>query len=258
MKNIFKTLSLSKQGFHTLSAKSKSVGNSKYVTKNAFNSFQPSFFGQFNRSLFIQTETTPNPSSLKFIPGETVLPKEFGSTMSFRKSDNISHSPLAKRLFRINGVESVMFGELFISIVKNDTIQWSQLKPDVFSCLMDFFDSEKPAVLAKKVDENGNENENEEEDSEVVELIKELLDERIRPMVQEDGGDIFFISFDENTGVVVVRLAGACEGCPSSMVTLKSGVENMLMHYLPEVKRVDQFVEDDEINERTLTWTPST
>lgn len=213
------------------------------------------------RSLFIQTEETPNPASLKFIPGETVLdPNEgYGATMDFKKSDSLSNSPLAKRLFRLNGVENIMFGEGFVSVNKTDSVSWSQLKPEIFACLMDFFDTGKQAVTGPKVgdDQTSNNNDVTDEDDEIVVLVKELLEERIRPMVQEDGGDIFFHSYDSDTGIVIVRLAGSCEGCPSSTVTLKNGVENMLMHYIPEVSRVDQYIDDAELNQRTLNWTPS-
>ena len=213
------------------------------------------------RSLFIQTEETPNPASLKFIPGETVLDPadDYGSSMSFKKNDNLNNSPLAKRLFRIPGIETIMFGEDFVSINKNESVAWSQLKPEIFACLMDFFNSGRSAVNGPKIDDTISQNEGNfsEEDDEIVMLVKELLEERIRPMVQEDGGDIFFHSYDGATGIVVVRLAGSCEGCPSSTVTLKNGVENMLMHYIPEISRVDQFIEEEELNQRTLTWTPS-
>ena len=207
------------------------------------------------RRLFIQTEETPNPASLKFLPGHQVLPAEFGASMDFRKSDSFSNSPLAKVLLRIGGVQGVFLGPDFITVSKTDGITWAQLKPEIFSTLMDFFAEGKPVVTAAQ---ESAEHEASEDDDEVVELIKELLEERIRPMVQEDGGDILYQSFDHDTGVVTVKLAGSCAGCPSSTITLKSGVENMLMHYIPEVKRVDEVLEDDEShNARKLTWEPS-
>lgn len=174
--------------------------------------------------------------------------------MDFRKTDSIKNSPLAKVLMQINGVQGVFLGPDFITVSKTESVTWAQLKPEIFSSLMDFFAEGKPVVTAalENVDHEAN-----EDDDEVVELIKELLEERIRPMVQEDGGDIFYQSFDHDTGVVTVKLAGSCAGCPSSTVTLKSGVENMLMHYIPEVKRVDEVIEDDELNARKLSWQPS-
>lgn len=205
------------------------------------------------RSLFIQTEETPNPSSLKFLPGTAVLTEHFGKSMDFRKNDGASNSPLAKVLFRVNGVHGVFLGPDFITISKTDEISWAQLKPDVFASLMDFFAGGKAVVTEAQAGEH----EANEDDDEIVELIKELLEERIRPMVQEDGGDIFYKSFDHGSGVVTVKLAGSCAGCPSSTLTLKSGVENMLMHYIPEVKRVDEEQQDDDPNARKLTWQPS-
>eukprot|EP00924_Labyrinthula_sp_SR-Ha-C_P008254 maker-scaffold_11-snap-gene-7.8-mRNA-1 protein AED:0.29 eAED:0.29 QI:223/1/1/1/1/1/2/57/290 len=214
------------------------------------------------RSLFIQTEETPNPSSLKFHPGTEVLPTEYGSSMIFKRSEgaqSFSNSPLAKSLFKIPGIDGLMLGSDFVSINKNETVSWSQLKPDVFSHLMMFFDNERTAVIGPKPETKADSEVFEsEEEKEIVELIKELLEERIRPMVQEDGGDIYFHSFSLKTGVVTVQLAGSCEGCPSSSVTLKNGVENMLMHYIPEVSRVDQLYDEEELNQRTLSWTPST
>lgn len=209
------------------------------------------------RHLFIQTENTPNPASLKFLPGLEVLPAEFGSAMDFRKADvmKAGHAPLAKSLLRVDGVEGVFLSKDFVTISKSEEVTWAQLKPEVFATIMDFYGQGKMAVTGPMPsEENGMDN---EEDDEVVELIKELLEERIRPMVQEDGGDIFYQGFDPHSGVVTVKLAGSCAGCPSSTVTLKSGVENMLMHYIPEVKRVDEVVEDDNVNDRKLSWQPS-
>jgi len=212
---------------------------------------------QFVRSMFIQTEQTPNPKSLKFLPGTSVLPAEFGIGMDFRKGDKATNSPLAKTLMRINGVEGVYLGNDFITVSKADSVTWAQLKPDVFGACMDFFAMETPAVTEAIVTEAANDN----EESEIVVLIKELLEERISPMVQEDGGDIVFVSFDEESGVVTVKLQGSCAGCPSSSVTLKSGVENMLMHYIPEITRVDALEEGaiaDDPTERGLHFNPQT
>mmetsp|Transcript_14939 Transcript_14939/g.29054 ORF Transcript_14939/g.29054 Transcript_14939/m.29054 type:complete len:274 (+) Transcript_14939:207-1028(+) len=195
------------------------------------------------RSLFIQTEETPNPASLKFIPGKEVLPEEFGSSMEFLRDTPTNNSPLARLLMRLNGVNNVFLSQEYVTISKNDSVEWAQLKPEVFATIMDFYAGDKPAVTGPMEMEQ---DEYPDEDNEIVELIKELLEERIRPMVQEDGGDIFFKGFDEETGIVSVRLAGSCAGCPSSTVTLKHGVENMLMHYIPEVTGVHSIGELDE------------
>ncbi|GBG25605.1 NFU1 iron-sulfur cluster scaffold-like, mitochondrial [Hondaea fermentalgiana] len=196
------------------------------------------------RSLFIQTEETPNPASLKFLPGKEVLPEEYGSAMEFRGDTPTNNSPLARLLMRVNGVSGVFLSNDFVTISKSDQVEWAQLKPEVFATIMDFYAADKPAVTGPLEGAQGDEYP--EEESEIVELIKELLEQRIRPMVQEDGGDIFFKGFDEETGIVSVQLAGSCAGCPSSTVTLKNGVENMLMHYIPEVTGVHSIGELDE------------
>ena len=204
------------------------------------------------RTLFIQTEKTPNPDSLKFLPGISVLPPEHGSGLFIQKGDREfkRRSPLASRLFSIEGVANVFFGLDFVTVgrlnpdkldVDANEVDWSVLKPQVFSVLMDSFTDgvlvidETPAVSDTTILDD---------DDEIVAMIKELLETRIRPAVQEDGGDIFYAGFDEGTGVVRVQLAGSCQGCPSSSVTLKSGVENMLMHYIPEVTAVESVDED--------------
>mmetsp|Transcript_7469 Transcript_7469/g.9468 ORF Transcript_7469/g.9468 Transcript_7469/m.9468 type:complete len:292 (-) Transcript_7469:203-1078(-) len=209
------------------------------------------------RSLFIQTEETPNPASMKFLPGCTVLESEFGKSMDFRRGENMSNSPLAKLLFRVNGVEGVFFGSDFITVSKAENLTWAQLKPDIFATLMDFFAAGKTVVTGAKVDNKSQHAGCDEEDDEVVSTIKMLLEEQIRPMVQEDGGDIFFQSFDKETGVVQVKLAGSCAGCPSSKVTLKNGVEKMLLWHVPEITRVDEVLEEEELNERKLSFHPT-
>jgi Fe-S cluster biogenesis protein NfuA len=163
----------------------------------------------------------------------------------FRTKDEATNSPLAQRLFRENGVTGIFFGPDFISVTKSESTEWQVLKPKIFSTIMDFYASGKAIVTEKQVNEYGIN----EDDSEVVAMIKELLDTRIRPSVQEDGGDIFFHEFREDTGVVVLRLAGSCSGCPSSSVTLKNGVENMLMHYIPEVTAIEEYVDEKGIEE---------
>eukprot|EP00802_Teleaulax_amphioxeia_P011066 Tamp_11096.p1 GENE.Tamp_11096~~Tamp_11096.p1 ORF type:complete len:252 (+),score=53.46 Tamp_11096:1-756(+) len=195
------------------------------------------------RSMFIEVHATPNINSLKFHPGRSVL-KE--GTMDFPNARASMKSPLAKALFRIDGVSAVFFGPDFVTVTKSsDDISWGEMKPEIFSAMMDFF-----ASGAEVVDEDANLPSDTailDDDSEIVALIKELLDTRIRPAVQDDGGDINFVDFDEDTGVVTVQLQGACSTCSSSKVTLKSGVENMLMHYVPEVTEVVAMdTEEDE------------
>lgn len=197
--------------------------------------------GAMRRSLFIQTENTPNPESLKFLPGKPVL--ESG-TAEFRSFRDAQASPLAKRLFQIDGVKSVFFAQDFITITKDASIAWSVIKPHVFSGVMDFY-----AEGGKVLDEQGTgatDTVITDDDSEVVAMIKELIETRVRPSVQEDGGDIVFKSFDEESGVVLLKLQGSCSGCPSSSITLKSGIENMMMHYIPEVTAVEAIDEDED------------
>mmetsp|Transcript_27984 Transcript_27984/g.62447 ORF Transcript_27984/g.62447 Transcript_27984/m.62447 type:complete len:292 (-) Transcript_27984:324-1199(-) len=197
------------------------------------------------RSLFIQTEQTPNPSTLKFLPGLEVLPPSHGTGMFLQKGDReYQRSPLAVRLFKVEGVASVFLGLDFVTVGKEKDSDWSALKPQIFSLLMDTFAEEDFKVVLDTSEAVVSDTTILEDDGEIVAMIKELLETRIRPAVQEDGGDIFYVSFDEGTGVVRVRLAGSCQGCPSSSVTLKSGVENMLMHYIPEVTCVEAVDED--------------
>ena len=195
--------------------------------------------------MFIQTQNPPNPQSLMFIPGREVL--QSGSR-DFPSVKSAKASPLAQRLFRIEGVHGVFFGTDFITVTKSDGKEWSLMKPEIFATITDFFASGREVTVEDDPDASaGDEGAYEDEDEdEVVLMIKELLDTRIRPAVQDDGGDIEFVKFEEDTGVVFVRLQGACSGCPSSSVTLKSGIENMLMHYIPEVKEVVEEPEDEQ------------
>ncbi|CAH9097265.1 unnamed protein product [Cuscuta europaea] len=198
--------------------------------------------GGQRRSMFIQTQSTPNPLSLMFYPGKPVM--ETGSS-DFPNARSAMTSPLAKALFGIDGITRVFFGSDFVTVTKSDDATWDLLKPEVFAAIMDFYASGDPLFLdsntASTMDTTIR-----EDDSETVAMIKELLETRIRPAVQDDGGDIEYRGFDEDTGMVKLRMQGACSGCPSSSVTLKSGIENMLMHYVPEVKGVVQeFYEDD-------------
>ena len=178
--------------------------------------------------MFIQTEDTPNPATLKFIPGVDVLP---GNSAEFNASDDAKTSPLASRLLRIDGVESVFLSGDFVSITKADQMEWFALKPSVLAGIMEHFASGLPVMDAAQDSEGDN-----SDDDEVVQQIKHLLDTRVRPAVAMDGGDITFHSFDD--GVVTLQMRGACQGCPSSTATLKMGIENMLRHYIPEVVEV--------------------
>ncbi|KAI7842564.1 hypothetical protein COHA_003800 [Chlorella ohadii] len=196
--------------------------------------------------MFIQTQQTPNPSSLMFIPGEKVM--ELGSK-SFTSAREAMASPLAKKLFHIDGVTQVFFGSDFVTVTKSEDYAWSVLKPDVFAAIMDFYASGEPLFYESEAGGPHAEHVITEDDDEVVAMIKELLETRIRPAVQEDGGDIVFRTWDPDTGVVTLKMMGACSGCPSSAVTLKSGIENMLMHYIPEVRAVEEAPPDEHENE---------
>lgn len=187
--------------------------------------------------MFIQTETTPNPATLKFLPGVTVLEQ---GTADFASSEEAATtSPLAASLFAIQGVSSVYFGRDFISISKADDQEWLMLKPMILGVIMDHFVSGKPVLASATTTapESGHSDAGSDgEDAEIIHLIKELLDTRIRPAVARDGGDITFMRFED--GVVWLSMRGACAGCPSSTATLKTGIESMLRHYIPEVMEV--------------------
>ena len=183
--------------------------------------------------MFIQTEATPNPATLKFIPGKAVL--EDG-TADFTDRGEALASPLASRLFDIKGVRGVFLGSDFISVTK-DSAEWSHIKPAILGVIMEHFLSGKPTI------DEGNVAADEGEffepaDSETVEVIKELISTRVRPAVAMDGGDITFKGFRE--GTVYLHMQGACSGCPSSTATLKSGIENLLRHFVPGVEAVQQ------------------
>ncbi|PIN08720.1 NifU-like domain-containing protein [Handroanthus impetiginosus] len=199
------------------------------------------FQGQ-RRSMFIQTQSTPNPASLMFYPGKPVM--ETGSA-DFPNARSAMSSPLAKSLFGIDGITRVFFGSDFVTVTKTDDISWDLLKPQIFAAIMDFYSSGQPLLLdstaAASMDTAIH-----DDDSETVAMIKELLETRIRPAVQDDGGDIEYAGFDPDSGIVKLRMQGACSGCPSSSVTLKSGIENMLMHYVPEVRGVEQELDAEE------------
>ncbi|XP_060521803.1 NFU1 iron-sulfur cluster scaffold homolog, mitochondrial-like [Cylas formicarius] len=195
--------------------------------------------------MFIQTQETPNPNSLKFIPGNQVL--EPGQTMDFPRVQDAYCSPLAKLLFRIDGVKSVFLGPDFITISKaDDETEWKILKPEIFATIMDFFASGLPVLSEGKPNSD---TQIHEDDDETVQMIKELLDTRIRPTVQEDGGDIVFMGYDD--GVVKLKMQGSCTSCPSSVVTLKNGVQNMLQFYIPEVVAVEQVFDKADLVSET-------
>ena len=182
--------------------------------------------------MFIQTEQTPNPQTLKFLPGKVVM--EDG-TAFYQKSEESANSPFAKRLFDVEGVEGVFFGSDFITITKAQSIDWQVMKPLVLGSIMDHYNSGEETIIKDEKKEN-NSLELNENDDDVVKQIKELLDTRVRPAVAMDGGDIIYDSFKD--GVVYLHMQGACSGCPSSTATLKMGIENMLKHYVPEVQEV--------------------
>ena len=183
--------------------------------------------------MFIQTEQTPNPQTLKFLPGKVVMDE---GTAFFQNKDNTSNSPLAKRLFDVNGVTGVFFGSDFITITKNDSLDWQVMKPEILGAIMDHFNSDEQTINNEAKDKGKESLLENSNDSDIVKQIKELLDTRVRPAVAMDGGDIIYDSFKD--GIVYLHMQGACSGCPSSTATLKMGIENMLKHYVPEVKEV--------------------
>ncbi|CAG8641865.1 5738_t:CDS:2 [Funneliformis caledonium] len=191
------------------------------------------------RTMFIQTETTPNQDSLKFKPGVSVMPD--GGTAEFLSGNSATTSPLAKKLFQIDGVRGVFFGPDFITISKDQDTPWQLMKPDIYADIMDFFSSGQPILTEAQPPSD---TEIKDDDPEVVQMIKELLDTRIRPAIQEDGGDIEYRGFDN--GIVKLKLKGACRSCDSSVITLRNGIENMLMHYIPEVTCVEQILDEEE------------
>lgn len=182
--------------------------------------------------MFIQTEATPNPATLKFIPGEPVVS---GTPRDFRSPEDASVSPLAARLFTVAGVSGVFLGADFITVTKDDS-EWQHLKPAILGVIMEHYLSGAPVLNDEPGGEVASEEFFDEADVEIVTTIKELLDTRVRPAVAQDGGDITFHGFKE--GVVFLQMKGACAGCPSSTATLKHGIENLLRHFIPEVSEV--------------------
>ena len=181
--------------------------------------------------MFIQTESTPNPATLKFLPGQTVMEQ---GTADFPNENSASSSPLAKRLFTLKGVTGVFLGIDFFSVTKPVEIDLEHIKPCILGAIMDHFQSGAPIIEGEQ---SGSVHaEHSGEDTEIVGQIKELLDSRVRPAVAQDGGDITFHGFER--GIVYLQMQGACAGCPSSTMTLKMGIENLLRHYIPEVTEV--------------------
>ena len=184
--------------------------------------------------MFIQTEDTPNPATLKFLPGREVMGE--GAVADFPSAETAERSPLAKALFATPDVARVFFGSDFISVTKRDG-DWKHLKPAILGTIMEHFTSGAPLIVGSA--EESDEGSYGEGDPEVIEQIKELIETRVRPAVAQDGGDIIFKGFDGSTGIVSLHLQGSCAGCPSSSMTLKNGIENMLRHYVPEVTAVE-------------------
>ncbi|MEM8986087.1 MAG: NifU family protein [Pseudomonadota bacterium] len=192
--------------------------------------------------MFIQTEDTPNPATLKFLPGRDVLgdarPREFPNL------ELAEASPLAARIFTVDGVKSVFLGADFVTVTKWEEVDWAAMKAPVLAAIMDHFVSGAPVLADAAAGEAPADGatgaaDYEGEDAEIVEQILELLDTRVRPAVAQDGGDIIFHRYEPGDGIVFLTMRGACAGCPSSTMTLKAGIENMLKHYIPEVTRVE-------------------
>ena len=190
--------------------------------------------------MFIQTEATPNPATLKFLPGKEVL---LDGTADFRDAENAAAaSPLAGKLFSISGVTGVFFGYDFVTVTKDDSVEWQHMKPAILGAIMEHFMSGAPVMSAagpsasQQADEAGEFYD--KADEEIVITIKELLDTRVRPAVAQDGGDITFRGYEN--GTVFLNMKGSCAGCPSSTATLKHGIQNLLRHFVPEVQQVEQ------------------
>ncbi|APH63516.1 NifU family protein [Granulibacter bethesdensis] len=183
--------------------------------------------------MFIETEGTPNPATLKFLPGRDVMP---GGTADFASAATAQRSPLALALFELPGIARVFLGADFVTVTKSSDVEWPELKPQVLAALMDHFVTGRPVLNDTPSDVL--EEDIRPEDREIVDQIKELLDTRVRPAIAGDGGDIVFRGYRD--GVVLLHMQGACSGCPSSRATLKHGIENMLRHYVPEVLAVEQ------------------
>ena len=185
--------------------------------------------------MFVQVEPTPNPATLKFLPGKTVMTQ---GTQFYQDETSAGNSTLAQKLFQINGVESVFYGQDFITISKNEKSNWTLLKPAIMGAIIEQFTTNNPLIEEPQFKKTYVEDKHsiKSSDSDVVKKIKELLDTKIRPAVAMDGGDIIFNEYVD--GWIWLEMQGACQGCPSSTATLKSGIENMMKHYIPEVRGV--------------------
>jgi Fe-S cluster biogenesis protein NfuA len=183
--------------------------------------------------MFIQTEPTPNPATLKFMPGKTVLDD---GTVDFRAKAEAGGSPLAQRLFDVEGVTGVFLGSDFISVTKADGDEWQHMKPAILGAIMEHYMSGAPVVAGAEAANDRPAEDYDPKDEDTVKTIKELLDTRVRPAVANDGGDIVFHGFKD--GVVSLHMRGACAGCPSSTATLRHGIENLLKHFCPDVQEV--------------------
>lgn len=202
------------------------------------------FHSSAPRAMFIQTESTPNEDSLKFLPGQPVMSS---GTAEFLDTRDAMRSPLAKVLFGLEGVKSVFFGPDFVTVSKVGETSWGTLKPEIYSKLMEHFTAGRALFDEEGAEQGSSDTMILDTDSETVAMIKELLDTRVRPAIQEDGGDLEYRGFGEDTdGLVRIKLKGSCRGCDSSSVTLKNGVERMLQHYVPEVKGVEQVLDPEE------------
>ena len=183
--------------------------------------------------MFIQTEATPNPATLKFLPGRTVLDT---GTLDLRSRDEAAQSPLAERLFAVDGVSGVFFGSDFIAVTKDEPAEWQHLKPMILGGIMEHFMSGAPLLNSASAKTDEPDEFFDAADVETVATIKELIETRVRPAVANDGGDITFKGFKD--GVVYLNMKGACSGCPSSTATLRHGIQNLLRHFLPDVTEV--------------------
>jgi len=183
--------------------------------------------------MFIQTESTPNPATMKFLPGQVVM--ESG-TADFADARAAADSPLARRIFAAGDVERVFLGSDFIAVTKAGGVEWPHLRPQILGAILEHFQSGAPAILARDGSGGAQEAADPPDDDPVVSEIRRLIETRVRPAVAQDGGDITFQGFDR--GIVYLHMRGACAGCPSATRTLKMGIENLLRHHVPEVTEV--------------------
>ncbi len=181
--------------------------------------------------MFIQTEHTPNPATMKFLPGVPVMER---GTANYTAADEAASSPLATGLFGVDGITGIFLGSDFITVTKSDDKDWDVMKPQILGAIMDHFQSGKAVIESE--DAGASEPAEKGDGGAIGEQIKELIDTRVRPAVAQDGGDIVYKGFED--GIVYLHMQGACAGCPSSTATLKNGIENMLRHYIPEVTEV--------------------